>query len=623
MKKIMQKVMKRITNIALLLLLGVISATAETVGRDKALRAAGAFVSTYTAEGLRSSSALSLEYTAMAKPDGGLRSAADIPLFYVYNVNDEGGFVIISADDCATPVLAYSDKGRFQAEAMPDNLRNWLLFYESEISRIILRGDAPSAEALTEWDRLLNAPAAHTPVVLLSTAKWDQEEPFNDLCPLDDGKRSYTGCVATAMGIVMKYNQWPQQGVGSHSYTTKTTETPLTADFNVAYDYANMPDVYDKRWNDTQRNAVATLLYHCGVASNMDYTSKASGTNEWYATQAMIEYFGYDKSLCMVYRPLYTTDEWNKLLSNELNSDRPILYGGVTKDNQGHQFTLDGYDAQNYFHVNWGWGGYCDGYYLLSGLDPQPNGNGKDGAGYALEQDAVIGLRKPTGNRTYIDNELYFLDEGEGAFKVYGLRADKDTILQGKPFKLYHSYVYDYGMRDFNGQMGFWLVDSDGDFKEELKTFPNNLPATFALYDNEGTSYTITSQLREGDKIRMYYRPTGYGWKPVRGPSGTVTELPTGIPSPPTSAESLAKQSPSQTNVSISPDGTLIHITSSDGSPLLSVRLFDLSGRLIKAINQPDKAPRLSIPSSNIPSGVYIVSIQTPNGLTDHKIIKR
>ncbi|MDR1938984.1 MAG: thiol protease/hemagglutinin PrtT [Tannerellaceae bacterium] len=612
--------MKRGIAALFLLLLNGIAITAKEVEPDMAFRVASNFVSGYSS--LRSSSALQWVYTAVEAPGSGLRSAAaGRPLFYVYNVEDEGGFVMVSGDDTAQPILAYADKGAFQAHDMPGNLKNRLSFYEKEISSLLEKGHAPSAETSEKWDALLKGTTkAATPVVLLPTANWDQTEPFNNLCPMDSGMRALAGCVATSMGIVMKYRQWPEKGTGSNTYKTSSKQISLTADFNVTYRWEDMPDTYTRNSSLAQREAVATLIYHCGVASYMDYAYDGSGATEWDAANALINHFGYDKGLCMVYKALYTADEWHALIRNELDEDRPLLYGGVTKDQEGHLFIIDGYDTQNYYHVNWGWSGVANGYYLLSSLDPQWQGAGgsKEGEGYAFEQDAIIGLQKAT-RQSLPNHEFFFLDEGE--FDVYGLSTDVDMITRDKPFKLRISYVFDYGRRDFDGMMGFFVVDENGNRKITLEEFDYSLKADYVLYDNEGETYTITSDTEKGDKIRMYYKPRGKEWKPVRGTPNTVTELPVEVPLL-TSNEPVVKTTPAIT-VSTAIDGTAIDVLSTDDNPLRTVRLFDLSGRLLEELNvYNSNETHILFHINNMPPGVYIVSVQTARSRSEHKIIK-
>lgn len=621
--------MKREISIALFLLLFVgTDAVAKVVEPDKAFRIASNFVS--SRGDLRSSFTIQLVYTAVANADPELRSAGN-PLFYVYNIENDGGFVMVSGDDRAFPVLAYADKGMFQAYSMPSNLKNWLSFYEKEISYIIEKTHAPSTEVREEWDALLEgASKAASSIVLLPTANWDQVKPFNNLCPEDSGEQTLAGCVATAMGILMKYHQWPEKGTGSNAYVTQSKKISVKANFNVAYDWGNMLDTYNRSWTSEQESAVATLIYHCGVATYMDYTFDGSGTTTWDAVNALTAYFGYDKGGYMVYKNLYTTSEWYDLVRNELNENRPLLYGGVTKSDEGHLFVIDGYNSQNYFHVNWGWSGLANGYYLLSSLAPQWQGAGGsiDGEAYSFEQDAIIGLKKKTTNQSLPNHEFYFLEEdvtGDEKFKVYGLSTDVDIITQGQPFNLRFSYIFDYGRRDFDGTMGFFVVDKNGNRKIELEVFNYSLKANYVLYDDAGETYTITEKTEKGDKIRMYYNSTGneWEWKPVRGVGETIVELPVEV-SLQTSDEPVMNILPAIVNVSISGDGTAINIFSTDNNPLRAVRLFDISGHLAGELNfHNSEDTHLSFPVNHMPPGIYILSVKTHYGQSEYKIVKR
>ncbi|MDR2809370.1 MAG: thiol protease/hemagglutinin PrtT [Tannerellaceae bacterium] len=621
--------MKREISIALFLLLFVgTDSVAKVVEQDKAFRIATNFVS--SRRDLRNALTIQLVYTATAaEPE--LRSAGN-PLFYVYNVENDGGFVMVSGDDTTHPVLAYADKGMFQTHSMPSNLKNWLLFYEKEISYIIEKAYDSSAEVREEWNALLEGTTkAESSVVLLPTANWDQVQPFNDLCPVDSGEPALAGCVATAMGILMKYHQWPEKGTGSNAYTTQSKKIPVKANFNVTYHWENMPDTYNRRWTSEQENAVATLIYHCGVATNMDYTYDGSGTTTWDAVNALTAYFGYDKGAYMVYRNLYTTSEWNELIRNELNESRPLLYGGVTKNEEGHLFVIDGYNSQNYFHVNWGWSGLANGYYLLSSLDPQWQGAGgsTDGEGYAFEQDAIIGLKRKTSNRSLPNHEFYFLEEGDiedERFKVYGLSTNADIITQGQPFNLRFSYIFDYGRRDFDGTMGFFVVDKNGNHKIKFDVFPYSLKANYVLYDDTGETYTITEKIEKGDKIRMFYNSTGIDgeWKPVRGMGETIVELPVEVSLQTSNEPVINNIRPTAVNVSISGNGATIDIFSADNTPLKTVRLFDISGHPAGELNfYNSENTHLSFPVHHLPPGIYILSVQTLYGRSEHKIVKR
>jgi len=591
--------MKTRIHLAALLLLTVgMHLSAKEVTQATAQQVASRFASSYAGKPLRAASSLQLVYTATASPATGLRAAAQ-QLFYIYNVEAEGGFVVVSGDDATAPILAWSDTGTFNALAMPTNLQSWLHLYENEIAEAIEHAYTPSPQTTRQWAALLtdakaNATTAEQPIVLLPTASWDQGSPYNDLCPIDSGFRSATGCVATSMGIIMKHNQWPQQGLGSNSYTTATKKFRLDASFDVAYDWANMTDRYETQqnqplWNATQAKAVATLLYHCGVATNMDYSYDGSATSEWDAVNALIKHFSYDPGMYLAYRELYTAQEWDNLLRNELNEGRLLLYGGETEnEGEGHEFIIDGY-SPNYYHVNWGWGGWANGYFLLTSLDPL-----NSGSGFNLYQDVVIGLQK--GN-SQPNHELYFAKRNN----LLGISADVDAITPNIPFKITYSYISDYGNRTFDGQLGFFLTDKAESQKTPLYVFDYSLPAGNYMYSRNGTPLIITSAVSAGDKIRMYYKSDGHDWKPIRGLPGAVLELPVKAA-----------------------DATSVDISASSATEgIQAIKVYDLSGRLLLEQTYPQAQDHLSIPQSQLPSGAYILSIQSANQWSNQLYWKR
>lgn len=626
--------MNRIVSFIALLLVSL-TVAAKHVEPTKALRVATHFASSNSASGLRSTSDLQLIYTAIPVSESGLRSS-DTPLFYVYNVSGNNGFVIVSADDHVSPVLGYAGEGSFRVENMPVNLKNRLKVYEDEIEWIIESGYEASDEIIQQWSELLSGSQTKASgEVVLSTPLWDQLRPYNELCPLDGDEATVAGCVATSMAILMKYNEWPEKGKGTKRYKTRSSGLSINADFNVTYDWENMLHAYTRnssgfpQWNKQQGEAVATLIYHAGAASKMDYGTESSGAYEWDAFDALITNFDYDKSMYMACRDLYTDNEWNTLLKSEIDAGRPLLYGGVTKDREGHEFIVDGYNATNYYHVNWGWSGYANGYYLLSSLKPTVQGTGgsKEGEGYALEQNAIIGVQKAQAGSS-MNHEIYFLEKevlGQSTldkFAVYGLSTNVDMIVKGEPFKLYFSYLMDYGRRSFSGTWGFFIVDKNGNRKAELETFKEDLPGMTMLYNIEGGTYTITTDVKEGDKIRLLYSSDGQTWKPVRGKinSDTVTELPIGVK---LGMSNDKLPLPQGINVSPTLAASSIIVRSDNYIPFTEVKVYDYSGRLVADKNYPSGEIQTTISVDHLTAGTYIVSVHTAEGVSNHKIIKR
>ncbi len=339
------------------------------------------------------------------KVEGAQLKQADITgkYSYLYIFSDEVESVIISGDDCAHPVLAYLDRSLPDVQELPDNIRNWLEGYNREIEWAVENKISSSANIQKEWDILSAGASVAGSVVIapLVESQWDQGSPYNLYTP----KHYPTGCVATAMAQIMRYWSFPEKGIGSHSYRSAGQE--LTADFaNTIYDWENMPLTLTSASTEEERQAVSTLMFHCGVATEMSYSSVGSGTYviENYsergydcAEYALKNYFGYKMTMHGELRDWktdeegYTDEEWKSLLKEDLQQGRPVLYSGYGEEG-GHAFVCDGYRDDDYFHFNWGWGGYYDGYFRLNALNPEGVGIGGGSGGFNTMQHAIFGV---------------------------------------------------------------------------------------------------------------------------------------------------------------------------------------------------------------------------------------
>ena len=297
--------------------------------------------------------------------------------YYVFN-NDAGGFVIIAGDDAVTPVLGYTSTGSFDAENLPDGLKDLLKSYERQIAAL---GDNYVANQTATR-------AAFTGEKLLKTAEWNQYAPFNKYTP----NNYVTGCVATAGAIVMKHHGHPVKGTGSHSYTWNGKT--LTANFEHDYDWASMPAKYDGT-NDAAFDGVARLMSDLGVAVEMQYAKNGSGAYIGDMISALQTYFGYSKLTYLASIDDMEAEAWNAKLRGEIDANRPILYSASDASAGGHSFIIDGYKDES-FSVNWGWGGYCNGFYQIGALNPESAGK-PTGDKYNLGQTAVIGLQPSDG----------------------------------------------------------------------------------------------------------------------------------------------------------------------------------------------------------------------------------
>ena len=322
----------------------------------------------------------------------GLRDiSAEAGFANVYVFSTDNSFVLVPADDRLQPVLGYSLNGKFDYENMPENKAAWIQEYSDAVAYAIEHQTRATDEVLQQWNDLAagrpGAMRAVTVVAPLLTTHWNQGTPYNMLCP----SNSVTGCVATAMAQVMKYWNYPSHGIGTHTYTHSTYGN-LTADFqSTNYDWTNMLNDYTSSSTQVQKLAVATLMYHCGVSVNMDYSPSSSGAPTAWVADALKTYFNYSSQIQHYYREDYTYNVWIGMLKSDLDLLRPIQYHG-SNDRGGHSFVFDGYNSSNYFHVNWGWGGYQDEYYGINGMSPGTGGTGSGSGTYNLGQGAILGI---------------------------------------------------------------------------------------------------------------------------------------------------------------------------------------------------------------------------------------
>ena len=317
---------------------------------------------------------------------------ATTPAVFVFNNQEAEGFVLVSAEDEARAVLGYSDKGSFNQEDIPENMRFWLQMYADELARY--EADKPVLKAgQVSLPRAKRTATASYPTIspILGKTVWGQGEPFNNKCPLQNNKRTVTGCVATALSQIMYAHKYPTKGTGSHSYTTETKKLSVSANFgNTTYDWANMIPNYNGSYTTAQANAVATLMHHVGVAADMDYTVDGSGAVSSIALAAITEYFGYNKSIHVLPKDFMTEETALQTVASDLQAGRPIYISGSTVNNEGHAFVCDGMESDGYLHINWGWNGSGNGYFALSALDPENQGTGGSASDLAFTERVCL-----------------------------------------------------------------------------------------------------------------------------------------------------------------------------------------------------------------------------------------
>lgn len=372
-------------------------------------------------------------------------TASTSDAYYVFN-NDAGGFVIIAGDDAVTPVLGYTSTGSFDAENLPDGLKDLLKSYERQIAAL---GDSYQANQTATR-------AAFTGEKLLNTAKWNQNEPFNKYTP-----NNYpTGCVATAGAIVMKHHGYPAKGTGSHSYTWNGKT--LTANFELGYDWANMPAKYDVT-TAADFDGVARLMADLGVAVEMKYNKTGSGSYIGDLVTALQKYYGYSKLSHLMAIEDVGAEAWNGRLRDEIDANRPVLYAASDPARGGHAFVIDGYKDES-FSVNWGWGGYCDGFYKIGALNPEHVGK-PTGEKYNADQSAVFGLQPSDGKEKI--SGLGFV-KYDGLMQV--LNMNVTDVKKGQKFDVYSLPIANNGDHAYTGECALALMNAKGELREILSS---------------------------------------------------------------------------------------------------------------------------------------------------------
>lgn len=369
--------MKRTTTILIAICVSALFANGKQISQNAALSAARKY-----------------SRTGQVAPAKNLRSdKTNNAPYYAFNL--EQGYVIVSGDDEMTELVGYAENGFFDAENVPPQMQLWLNGY-AEYVAAVQSGKAKARKIL-----LSDSPSVV--VEPLVTTKWNQDAPFNNFAPeyTDDNnntQRCATGCAATAMAQIMKFHNWPEQGVGHYSYEHQSFGT-ISSNFSEhVYDWTNMIDRYNNgEYSNVQADAVALLMKDCGVSLNMNY-GPVSGASIYSYTPAFKNYFRYSSRT--VNRSGCETAEFTRIITDELQEGRPIIYCGTGEDG-GHAFVVDGYDTNYFLHVNWGWGGYSDGYFDMNYMDPAGLGIGGGSGAFKWNQGIVLARPLKDGVEPY------------------------------------------------------------------------------------------------------------------------------------------------------------------------------------------------------------------------------
>ena len=351
------------------LFLTVTFATAKTVGQDIARDIGRRFLQVSAEMNIADTEDLQL-VTTYNTNDGEVA-------FYIFNSSN--GFVIVSAVDYAIPILGYSDEGCFSKDYVPVQMEEYMQSFVEQIQYGKDLNLTPDDETAHQWElvrttgRINNERNTNAVAPLLATI-WDQNQFYNNMCPVDPngpGGHVYAGCVATAMGQIMKYWDYPTTGNGSHTYTPSGYPQQSVNFGTTTYDWANMPNSLSSASTSTQINAVAKLLWHCGVSVDMMYSYDGSGAYSSDVPASLQSYFRYSSDLSYISKSNYNNSSWLALIKSSLDNGMPVYYSGNDANGQnGHAFVCDGYNSSNQLHFNWGWSGNGNNYFSLGALNP-------------------------------------------------------------------------------------------------------------------------------------------------------------------------------------------------------------------------------------------------------------
>ena len=476
--------MKRSLFIVLSLMLTLVI-SAGNVTPEEALQQASKFMNERVAKGARRAPATA----------SNLMVAKNVSGLYVINMGSNDGFVIVSPDDRTVPVLGYADKGTLDPDKMPDNMRSWLQGYADEIAWLDAHNYQPSAVRRT-------ASAVKVPIAPLITTHWNQGAPYNNQVTsyAPDSISGVTGCVATALSQVMYYTarqagletSTPADDIPGYTVGSTNMDIPGISAYEVIR-WDLMRDTYDKSDTDEGADAVATLMRICGVLMQMEYNNNISSAQGEDIPPLLQYYFGYAETIQTADRSYYSYANWIDMLYNELEQGRPIVYGGQSISS-GHEFICDGYEGEDYFHINWGWGGLSDGYFQLSVLNTKEQGIGGSSSddGYTTGQHAVIGIQLKGGTGTVLSNPNNI------DLTLNSVTTDKDTLNVGETAHIIFN-ITNNSTDDYDGEFGFSFFDKGlGDGKMFMIPAGGTQDCVMDFHPTSVGTYKLTAYKTDG-----------------------------------------------------------------------------------------------------------------------------
>lgn len=404
----------------------------------------------------------------------------DCQPFYIFNSINSPRFVIVSGNDRATEILGYSDCGNFDPDNIPPQLDALLQQYAEQIESLSETGGTGFRSSRQHTAEVSNGGK------LLPTPNWDQGSPYYLQCPLIEGSRCPTGCVATAVAQILKFHRWPDKGEGLFSYNLYGTTRSFDYE-NTAFNWDLMLDDYGSDFSDEAADEVAKLMYACGVGLSMGYTPLLSGSDISFAKRFLVENMKYDSDARIIYRGHYFSADWNNMITEEIASDRPVYIQGGN-----HAFVCDGYDGSGLFHFNWGWSGAMNGYFAFSALSPS------DDLNFQSNILALVGIRKRNGEKKPLTADL--INKGGVELKTisdnrYEISCFHCTNYSANTFKgtlffevlnneTQQSSFFDYGEFSIDGVVPAspYVVLSSNEISGFLETVSGLAPGNYSVY---------------------------------------------------------------------------------------------------------------------------------------------
>lgn len=427
-----------------------------------------------------------------------LRLVSRNSAYYIYNA-EGGGFVIVSAEDAVTPILAYSDTGSFPVDDMAPGLKDWMEDLQANILELRRSGAKATPAVQAAWASVTSSGAG--PVMaadekVIETAEWDQGDPYNRLSPTVDGKKAVTGCVATAISIIMYYYKYPVKGTGTlpgYDYTTSKGKNRHQDGTELGTKYAwdkMLPRYSGVSFSTEQADAVAQLMFDVGIMCEMSFNADGSGASTAFSVSRLPEYMGFDKSIVFYSKGIFTAEEWIGMIRGEIDEEHPVLYSGHDAEG-GHAFVCDGYNSEGFLHFNWGWSGKGNGFFALTDL-----------GGFTGSNVAVFNMIPDEGK-----------EANPGIFSYTGLSTTQKNISRNKEFKVRLENVVTE-VASSTEDSPVYVVLGKFNKDHQLVEFPSSLYALSlpAGYYWPSVDYTVSinSEIAPGDCLRPLYTLDDY-----------------------------------------------------------------------------------------------------------------